>query len=356
MVHMQTSGAAAGPPAARAILEAAATAMLWFDAEYRLRWLNPAAEDLLGISLLTTTPPGIDQLFAGAPELRAALNRVAAGSGQLSLREYPLTVAEDREIGRVDCQLVPMGDGLLLELVPRDRPGRIQSEAAQQDRRDAARHLVRNLAHEIRNPLGGLRGAAQLLGRRLDDPGLRDYTRVILAEADRIGTLVQRLLGPEREERRRLNLHEPLEHVRRLLDADLPVGVALTTDYDPSLPEITADRDQLVQILLNLGNNAVRAAADQGAICLRTRVLRQYTISGRRHRLAVAAEVADDGPGVPEPLRETLFYPMVTGAPDGERLGLAIANELAARQGGLLSWESRPGDTRFRLVLPVEAS
>ena len=356
MVHMQISGAATRPPAAQAILDSATTAMLWFDAERRLCWLNPAAEDLLGISLLATTPPRLNQVFAGAPELRHALNRAHSESGQLSLREYPLIVAEDREIGRVDCQIAPMGDGLLLELVPRERPGRIQFEAAQQERRDAARHLVRSLAHEIRNPLGGLRGAAQLLGRRLDDPGLRDHTRVILDEADRIGTLVERLLGPEREQRRRVNLHEPLEHVRRLLAADLPAGASLVTEYDPSLPEISADPDQLIQILLNLASNGVRAAGEGGHIVLRSRVLRQYTIAGRCHRLAVAAEIADDGPGVPDQLRETLFYPMVTGTPGGEGLGLAIANELAARQGGLLSWESRSGDTRFRLVLPVADS
>lgn len=356
MVHMEDAGAEAGRPDGWAILEAAATAMLWFDGQWRLRWLNPAAEDLLGVSLLTGAPPEAERLFPAAPELLDAFQRADRESSRVSLREYPLTVAADRPVGRVDCQLAPLGEGLLLELAHRERPGRILSEAAQQDRRDAARHLVRSLAHEIRNPLSGLRGAAQLLGRRLSDPDLQEYTEVVLAEADRLGGLVDRLLGPERDTRGPLNLHEPLEHVRRLLAADLPAGVHLDTDYDPSLPEIRADRDQLVQILLNLASNAVRAVGETGRVRLRTRILRQYTIAGRVHRLAVAAEVADDGPGIPEHLRETLFYPMVSGAPDGQGLGLAIANELAARQGGLLSWDSRPGDTRFRLVLPVEAA
>lgn len=351
MVHMNDHGA----PNPAALLESAATAVVWFDAEGRLSWLNPAAEDLLGLSTLGSRKPAASEVFAEADELVAALERAMAGGERISLREYVLPLPGGRGSRPVDATLTPLeGSGLLLELVSRDRPRRIIDENLQQGRRDAARRLVRSLAHEIRNPLGGMRGAVQLLARRLDDPALKVHTDVILAEADRIGSLVDRMLGPDTLRRKPVNIHEPLERVRVLLENEAPAGIRFHRDYDPSLPNCPVDRDQLVQVLLNIARNAVQAMGETGSLCFRTRSERQVTFAGRRHRLAVRIDIEDDGPGIPPELRDTLFYPLVSGREGGDGLGLAIANELIARHRGLIECDSRPGYTRFTVYMPME--
>ncbi|RMG27368.1 MAG: PAS domain-containing sensor histidine kinase, partial [Gammaproteobacteria bacterium] len=221
----------------------------------------------------------------------------------------------------------------------------------------ALNELVRGLAHEIKNPLGGLRGAAQLLESELADPALREYTSVIIEEADRLRALVDRLLGPSGLPRReRLNLHEVLEHVRTLVLAEGHLGLRIERDYDPSIPELEADRDALVQAVLNIVRNAVEALAGEGTIWLQTRTERQVTIGSVRHRLAASVRIIDNGPGVPEALRERLFVPLVTGRAQGTGLGLAIAQNLVGRHGGIIEFESRPGHTCFNLLLPLEAS
>ncbi|MDQ2069801.1 nitrogen regulation protein NR(II) [Natronospira bacteriovora] len=356
MVHMTKSGAIPSADA-RALLESAATAVLWFDEGGRLAWLNPAAEDLLGISLLAGAPPVAATLFRDAAELVAAVERVMGERERLSLRDYRLALPGGRGERVVDATLTPLGGGsLMLELVSRDRPRRIIDESLQQGRRDAARQLVRSLAHEIRNPLGGMRGAAQLLARRLPDPALKPHTDIILAEADRIGALVDRLLGPDTLRRQAVNIHEPLERVRQLLLAEAPAAVRIERDYDPSLPDCQADPDQLVQVFLNIARNALQALAGQGRIRLATRAVRQVTFAGRRHRTALCVEIEDDGPGIPAALQDSLFYPLVSGRPGGEGLGLSIANELVARHQGLIECDSRPGRTRFSIHLPIDGS
>jgi two-component system nitrogen regulation sensor histidine kinase GlnL len=193
-----------------------------------------------------------------------------------------------------------------------------------------------------------------LLERRFEDAALREHTAVILREADRLGALVERVMGPAGPPRRTaVNVHEPLEHVLRLVAAEAGVGLELNRDYDPSLPELRADRDQLVQALLNIARNAVQATGGRGRLSARTRALRQFTIGGRRHRLAVAIDLVDDGPGIPGELRDTLFYPLVSGRPEGRGLGLSIAADLVDRHGGTIEWDSRPGETRFTVILPV---
>jgi two-component system nitrogen regulation sensor histidine kinase GlnL len=221
----------------------------------------------------------------------------------------------------------------------------------------AAQALIRGLAHEIKNPLGGLRGAAQLLERELPDAALREYTRIIIDEADRLQSLMNRMIGPHLMPRRtQVNIHDVLEHVRGLILAEHPRGPSVRRDYDPSIPDFIADQDRLIQAFLNLARNAAAATGADGRIELKTRVLRQFTIGNRLHRLVLQAQVRDDGPGIPDEIRDRIFFPMVSGHPGGTGLGLSIAQELINQHGGLIEYESRPGDTAFFVYLPLEPS
>ena len=215
------------------------------------------------------------------------------------------------------------------------------------------RKIIRQLAHEIKNPLGGLRGAAQLLERRLASPELKEYTGVIIREADRLAGLVDSLLGPGgRLTKAEVNIHEILEHVAQLVLAESG-GITLQRDYDPGLPTLMLDRDQMIQAVLNLARNAVAATGGNGTVRLGTRALTNFTIGETRHRVVAEIEVEDDGPGVPDELRDSVFYPLVTGRPGGTGLGLPLAQELANRHGGLIEFTSRPGRTVFHLRLPL---
>jgi two-component system nitrogen regulation sensor histidine kinase GlnL len=217
--------------------------------------------------------------------------------------------------------------------------------------------MTRQLAHEIKNPLGGVRGAAQLLARQLPDPDLREYTSVIINETDRLTALVDTMINPARPpQKTALNIHEVCEHVHHLLSAEAPAAVKVDRDYDPSVPEGRFDRNQLVQALLNLARNALQAVGERGRVVLRTRVLTQTHIGIVRHRLAVRIDVIDDGPGVPEEIRGTLFYPLVTGRANGTGLGLAVSQELVNRNGGLIEFQSEPGRTIFSITLPLPTS
>jgi two-component system nitrogen regulation sensor histidine kinase GlnL len=215
--------------------------------------------------------------------------------------------------------------------------------------------MVRKLAHEIKNPLGGLRGAAQLLERQLRDEAMREYTEVIISEADRLAALVDSMLGPVRApQKEQLNVHEICEHVYHLLRSEAPSGVLIERDYDPSLPGAQLDRHQIVQAMLNIGRNALQAVGARGHIGLRTRVLTGQSIGSVRHRLVASVQVEDDGPGVPADIRETLFYPLVTGRSEGTGLGLAVAQDLVTRHGGLIEFTSAPGRTQFTILLPLD--
>ena len=206
----------------------------------------------------------------------------------------------------------------------------------------------------MKNPLGGLRGAAQLLERQLPDPEQKAYTRVIIEEADRLAALVDGILraggAPRPEE---INLHRITEHVAQLIEAEKPTGVELVRDYDPSLPSITVDRNHMIQAFLNVGRNAMQALGQSGRLIFRTRALTNFTVGGERHRLVLSAEVEDNGPGIPAELKETIFYPLVTGRSTGTGLGLTIAQDLVSRNGGLIEFVSEPGRTVFQIRLPV---
>ena len=220
-----------------------------------------------------------------------------------------------------------------------------------------ARNLVRRLGHEIKNPLGGLRGAAQLLECELPDAALREYTGVIIREADRLTALVDRMVGPRRPPRMEpVNIHEVTERVRALVNAETPASIVVERDYDPSIPELRADPELLIQAMLNIARNAVHALGEGGRIVLRTRVQRRVGIGVRQHRLMCRIEVADDGPGIPDDLVDSMFYPLVSGRDGGAGLGLSIAQSLVYEHGGIIECTSHPGETTFSILLPMDAA
>ena len=343
----------------QSILENQTTAVLCLDGKLCLTYLNPAAETLLKLDPHQVLGRPIAECLPEAGEFALALARAAGSRETFTQRELRLPLAE-REAVTVDCTATPVMEAeddtpLLVELAPLDRHLRISREDALIAQHAANRVLARNLAHEIRNPLGGLRGAAQLLERRLPDESLREYTGVIMKEADRLTALVDAMLGPTRPSRRTaVNIHELLEHVLKLTEADAPAGVVIARDYDPSLPELSLDRDQMVQALLNIARNAREAVGARGTLTFRSRVLRQFTIGQRRHRLAACIEIADDGPGIPPELQPRIFAPLVTGKAGGTGLGLSIAQELVNRHAGLIECVSAPGQTVFSVILPLE--
>jgi two-component system nitrogen regulation sensor histidine kinase GlnL len=331
------------------IVDYLTTAVLVLDRTLRLHSLNPAAEALLDVSAKQVRGMRLRELLPEAEIFEAALEE---RDMQLPMPSASITV---------DCVMTPLADavpvgGVLVELVDLDRHKQISREEQLLSQNESARALVRGLAHEIRNPLGGLRGAAQLLERELGSEDLKEYTRVIVHEADRLQALVDRLLGPRaRPCMRPVNVHEITERVRTLIDAEAPSGVVVDRDYDPSIPDLYADPALLIQALLNVVRNAVQAVEGAGRVLVTTRVHRQYTIGQRRHRLVVRVDVSDNGSGIPDELRELIFYPMVTARSDGTGLGLSIAQSLVNQHGGLIECQSKPGNTTFSILLPIGA-
>ena len=334
------------------------TAVLVFDEQHRLVTMNPAAEALLAVSVNKVRGLEANALFPDDNGCESALRHISRDK-PFAEREMRINLPDARSIN-VDCVVTPLDHpaqtgGILVELIPLERRQRITREEHLLNQNETARLLVRRFAHEVRNPLGGLRGAAQLLERELADPPLKEYTAIIIREADRLQNLMDRMLGPRTPAQKRpLNVHEVTERVRALLQAEAPLGVSVDRDYDPSIPDLTGDPELLIQAVLNVGRNAVQSVSDHGRVVFRTRVHRQFTIGQRRHRLVVRIDVIDNGPGVPEELREAIFYPMVTGRPNGTGLGLSIAQSLAGQHGGLIECRSTPGATTFSILLPVE--
>lgn len=349
------------PELHKRILENLTHAVVMFDADLRLVYINPAGEMLFTVSAKRLVGKRAATLLPAKSHLLAAIEKGVKSGHPFTEHEVQVTLPGHREL-TVDCTITPLasasdGTGLLVELQQLDRQLRISREGQQLAQQETLRSMVRGLAHEIKNPLGGLRGAAQLLERELPDPELKEYTHIIIGEADRLRNLVNRLLGPNSlPQKEPINIHQVLEHVRQLINVEKPGDISFVTDYDPSIPEILADRDQLVQAVLNIVGNAVQAIGDHGEIILRTRALRQFTIGQTCHKLACQVEIIDNGPGIPEEMQESIFYPMVTGRADGTGLGLSIAQSLIYQLGGLIQCESRPGRTRFRLLLPLNVN
>jgi two-component system nitrogen regulation sensor histidine kinase GlnL len=276
-----------------------------------------------------------------ANELRLGRNEVHAEERIIDCRVSLMATAE-----RLETLLVEMHDVT--------RRSKITRENALIIQHGAGRQMIRQLAHEIKNPLGGLRGAAQLLSRQLASEELQEYTGVIISEADRLAALVDTLLGPGGPPNKQpLNIHELLEYVVRLVEPDIGKGIRIKRDYDPGLPLIDLDRDQLVQAILNLVRNAATALEGSGQITLRSRAVMNFTIGDVRHSAIASIDIEDDGPGIPPQLQDSIFYPLVTSRPNGTGLGLPAAQELLSRHGGLIEFESRPGRTVFSMRIPL---
>ena len=299
------------------------------------------------------------QLIGDDEELQDILTRVVESGATYGseLRLPPTEVHADERL--VDCRVSMMPRAgqahiLLVEMLDVTRRSRISRENALLIQHGAGRQMIRQLAHEIKNPLGGLRGAAQLLERQLDSDELKEYTDVIISEADRLAALVDTLLGPGGPPNKQpVNVHELLEYVMRLIEPEQDQGIRIKRDYDPGLPDIELDRDQMVQAILNLVRNALTALDGQGRITLRTRALMNFTIGDVRHPVVASVEIEDDGPGIPADLQDSVFYPLVTSRPEGTGLGLPAAQELISRHGGLIEFESRPGKTAFQIRIPL---
>ncbi|MDR5868465.1 nitrogen regulation protein NR(II) [Halomonas koreensis] len=342
------------------LMEHLTTAVLLLDGELRLRWMNPAAEALLALSRARVTGLALPGLVGGEEEIGEVLAKARDEFHPFTQREARLMRPTGEPL-TVDYTVTPLApDELLLEMEPRDRLLRISREEALQTRQETIKVLARGLAHEVKNPLGGIRGAAQLLERDLDDPQLAEFTRIIVEEVDRLRDLVDAMLGPNRmQHREALNIHRVLERVRSLIAVEHP-EVAIRRDYDPSLPDLTGDESQMIQAILNVARNAVEAMTEAQtpapALALRTRARRQFTLGAERHRLVCEVSIVDNGPGIPEALQETLFYPMVSGRAEGSGLGLSIAQSILHQHQGLIECDSEPGHTEFRLLIPLEAS
>jgi two-component system nitrogen regulation sensor histidine kinase GlnL len=346
-------------PFARQGLEMLATAVLLLDRSRAIVYANPAAENLFELSarhLVGHTPT---QVFAEGGGLDAAIDKAVAGAAAYTEQELELGVNGKPRL-HLTCTVSPVeesGAALLLEFRHIDQQLKIAREERLQEQQQANRELIRNLAHEIKNPLGGIRGAAQLLERELDRPPLIEYTQVIIGEADRLQSLVNRLLTPHRlPTYRRSNIHEILVRVKGVVQAEFP-HVAFNLDFDASLPEFDADSEQLQQAALNIVRNAAQALSGTTAdprIRMVTRVARYVTLARRRHRLALALSIEDNGPGIPESIRDRIFYPLVSGREGGTGLGLTLAQTFIAQHGGTIECESRPGRTVFSILLPLE--
>lgn len=343
----------------RLIADNLATAVLLFDDDLRLLAANPAAEALLASSENKVRNLRPDSLFPEDEYWLSILTWSMEARRPFTERSVQLQRPGAEPI-TVDCSVTPIfgqgdGDCLLVELVQIDRHQRITREEQVLNQHQTAHAMVRGLAHEIRNPLGGLRGAAQLLERELHDPELKEYTQVIIGEADRLQGLLDRLLGPRTVPRlRRMNIHEITDRVCTLVKAEAPEGIAMSCDYDPSIPEFDADPDLLIQAILNVARNAIQAVGSEGHIQMSTRIQRQVTIGHQRHRLAVRMDVIDDGPGIAPQMLEKMFYPMVSGHPGGTGLGLSIAQNLIHQHGGLIQCASEPGKTVVTTLIPLE--
>ncbi|MDR5887130.1 nitrogen regulation protein NR(II) [Vreelandella janggokensis] len=339
------------------LLEHLTTAVLLLDGRLNVCWMNPAAEALFAVSLSRVRGMSLDEMLGGDESIDEVLAKARDAFHPFTQREARITPL-NRDPLTVDYTVTPLSDTeLLLEVEPRDRLMQISREEALTTRQETIKVLARGLAHEVKNPLGGIRGAAQLLERDLDNPALREFTHIIVEEVDRLRDMVDSMLGPNYIVKHEpVNIHKVLERVRSLLIAEHP-WVDIQRDYDPSLPDLFGDEAQMIQAVLNVARNAVQAMGDAETptpmLALRTRARRQFTLGAERHRLVSEVGIIDNGPGIPGSLQETLFYPMVSGRAEGSGLGLSIAQSILHQHQGLIECDSRPGRTEFRLLIPL---
>ena len=340
------------------ILDHVNEAILLFDKDLRLTYINPAGEILLADSAKHLIGNFAQTLF------KTAHSSLFTDLMQRLHHNEPLV---DRELileglhqsFTVNLSATPILENgvlseILIELQQVDRHLRITKEEQLLAQQNTSRMLVRGLAHEIKNPLGGLRGAAQLLDLELRDPELKEYTQIIIAESDRLQELMDKMLGPNKPAHKNfLNIHEVLERVRQLVAVEAGSNISLKTDYDPSIPEIFADKNQMIQAFLNIVRNAIQSIQKTGIIIIKTRIQRHMTIGRKPYKLVAKIDIIDNGPGIQPDLMGKIFYPMITGRAEGTGLGLSIAQSLINQHHGLIECESEPGHTVFSIFLPI---
>ncbi len=335
------------------------TAVVVVTPELLIDYINPSAEALLAVSKDSVSKHPFSELFRDADSITEALVSAVSANHHFTSRRTRLTLAGGSKI-TVDYSVTPLGgdNGLLIEVQPLDRLLRISREERLISSQATTRNLVRGMAHEIKNPLGGIRGAAQLLARELPSPELEEYTNIIIDEADRLRNLVDRMLGPHQmPDVQTLNIHQVLERVATIISAETP-SLPLIRDYDPSIPDIEGDQELLIQAVLNITRNAMQALtspeqANDAQLTLRTRIQRHFTIGKTHHALICRLDVIDNGPGIPEELIGNIFYPMISGRAEGTGLGLSISQTLITQHQGLVECESQPGNTQFSIYLPL---
>ncbi len=354
------------------LLENMTTAVLLLDHDFRVTHINNAAENLLGLSGRRHQGQSLKTLLIDSDTMlkvmQDTLNQGAAHTERQALLK---TMSAGTLIERkVDYTVSPVSDiegsALVVEIQPLDRILEINRDASLVNSQSANDALLKGLAHEIKNPLGGLRGAAQLLESELQSDNLREYTQIIIDEADRLRVLVDRMLGPHKPiVAKPINIHRVLERVAMLIENTENTSVVLLRDYDPSIPDIPCDEDQLIQVFLNIAGNALQAhthntqanddeTQEPPFIRIRSRIVRNYTIGSEPHKLVCCISIEDNGPGVPDDLADTLFVPMVSGHAENTGLGLAIAQSIVNRHNGLINCESKAGDTKFNVFLPLK--
>lgn len=327
-------------------------------------FVNAAFEEILGLSRRSVLRESIYDWFTEPSLLRevvAAVSRNDYATSRLEaeLKRHPHLFPEPLHIQAIVTRLEHRGL-VVIELVEVEQKTKQEREERALDQAQANKELIRNLAHEIKNPLGGIRGAAQLLQMELESKSLTEYTQVIIHEADRLQLLVDRLLAPHRRPHMvgDVNVHEVCERVRSLILAEFPKGLKVVRDYDISVPEFRGDREQLIQTVLNIAHNAAQALADRieagdAKLVLKTRVARRLTINRELHRLALVLHIEDNGPGIPESIRDRIFYPLVSGREGGSGLGLTLAQTFVQQHHGTIECESQPGHTVFKILIPL---
>ena len=358
-------GAASAAPFFPTLLDQIPNAIVIFEADnQQLVYVNPAAESALDLSRKSLEGHNFQDLFGDNLQLREMIQEVKSGKApaqrqELLLHSLPGSIHQETIPAHVVIALMDDSDLMLMEWFTIDQQLRTERDERVTQQVEANKELMRNLAHEIKNPLGGIRGAAQLLEFELPEKGLREYTQVIIKESDRLQTLVDRLLAPHRKAHAMeyFNVHEALERVRSLVLAEFPKGLKIVRNYDTSLPDILGDREQLIQAVLNIAHNAAQALTDEieagvAQIELRTRVARSVTIAKQRYKLAMDLDVIDNGPGIPPDIRERIFFPLVSGREGGSGLGLTLAQTSVQQHQGSITCDSKPGCTHFHIQIP----
>ncbi len=350
------------PQASFVGLDLLASAVIVLSRDGAITYANAAAENLLESSIKALIGQKLISLFLNADELEAVFQQ--ALEHQFADKRQDLTLEragrEPLHVHSIVTALEYSDTPVLIEFRENVQQLKLDREERILDQSQANKELIRNLAHEIKNPLGGIRGAAQLLEFELPKNELREYTQVIIKEADRLQTLVDRLLAPHRKPHivGDVNIHEVCERVRSLVVAEFPNGLTINRNYDLSIPEFRGDQEQLIQAVLNIVHNAANALTEQiqagGAqINITTRVARQVTLAKVRYRLALDLHIIDNGPGIPSDIRERIFYPLVSGRDGGSGLGLTLAQTFVQQHMGVIECESRPGCTDFRILIPL---